>query len=73
MVAHDTFRYMDTNAQNNSSLRKKDLCARMKVAQDEFFRGPARLMPRYAVTTTYGNIEQKRFSVLHIKKEKGQG
>ena len=55
---------------NNSSLHKKDLCARMKVAQDEFFRGPARLMPRYAVTTTYGNIEQKRFSVLHIKKKK---
>ena len=46
----------------------------MEVAHVELFREDARLVPRYAVTATYGNRErrmQKRFFALW-KKEHDQ-
>ena len=60
---------------NNPSYRNKSLRARMKVAHVELFRRDARLVPRYAVTATYGNRErriQERISDLRRKKSKAK-
>ena len=47
----------------------------MKVAHVELFQGDARLVPRYAVTATYGNQErkvQKIFSALREQRAKSR-
>ena len=54
-TALNSFQYMNTNANNNSSLRYKGLRSHMKVAHVELFRGGSRLVPRYAVTATNRN------------------
>ena len=56
---------------SNPSLRNKSLRARNKIPHVELLRGDARLVPRYAMTATYGNRKrsiQKRFSVFRKKR-----
>ena len=56
---------------SNPSLRNKSLRARNKIPHVELLRGDARLVPRYAMTATYGNRKrsiQKKIFCLSEKK-----
>ena len=60
---------------NDTNLRSKSLRTRMKVSHVEHFRRNAKLIPRYAVSATYGNRDrrmQKRFSALRKKRARPQ-